>query len=52
MAAEDREVAEAERLRLLDEHRRRWCRGFEADGEEDHLTLRVPLRNGQCIGAE
>ena len=51
MAAEDREVAEAERPRLLDEHRRRWRRGFEADGEKDYLTLRVPLRKGQCISA-
>ncbi len=49
MVAEHAEVAQAFGLRLPDGHRGGWRGGFETDGEEHHLAIRIVPCNLQGI---
>ena len=51
VAAQHRKILQPERRRLPDRHRRRRRRRLEADGEENHLLVRVLLRQHDGVGA-
>ena len=50
MVADHAEVAEAERFGFADHHRGGRGGGLEADGEKDHLAMRMGAGEAECVG--